>query len=69
MSELENRTRRLRFDHGDISQQDLVERAGGCTPDDHRPRGEPPYVPSFLLAHWTSQVFGLSIEEVFQPEE
>jgi putative transcriptional regulator len=68
MSELTNRIRRLRFDHGEMTQQELAEKAG-VTRQTIIALEANRYVPSLLLAHRISRVFALPIEEVFQFEE
>lgn len=68
MSELTNRIRRLRFDHGEMTQQDLAERAG-VTRQTIIALEANRYVPSLLLAFRISWVFDVTVEEVFQPRE
>ena len=65
MSELTNRIRRLRFDHGEMTQQELAEKAG-VTRQTIIALEANRYVLSLLLAHRISRVFALPIEEVFQ---
>jgi putative transcriptional regulator len=68
MNELTNRIRRLRFDHGEMTQQDLAEKAG-VTRQTIIALEANRYVPSLLLAFRISRVFGVPIEEVFQLNE
>lgn len=68
MSEFTNRIRRLRFDHGEMTQQELAEKAG-VTRQTIIALEANRYIPSLLLAHRISRVFALPIEEVFQFEE
>jgi putative transcriptional regulator len=68
MSELANRIRRLRFDSGEMTQQELAEKAG-VTRQTIIALEANRYVPSLLLAHRISRVFALPIEEVFQFED
>ena len=68
MSELRNRIRRLRFDHGEMTQQELAERAM-VTRQTIIALEANRYVPSLLLAFRISRVFGVPVEEVFQLEE
>jgi putative transcriptional regulator len=68
MSELRNRIRRLRFDHNEMTQQELAERAG-VTRQTIIALEANRYVPSLLLAYRISRVFGITIEETFQLEE
>lgn len=63
-----NRIRRLRFDHGEMTQQTLAELAS-VTRQTIIALEANRYVPSLLLAYRISRVFGVSIEEVFQFEE
>jgi putative transcriptional regulator len=64
-TELNNRIRRLRFDHGEMTQQELAERAG-VTRQTIIALEANRYVPSLLLAYRIARVFGVPIEEVFQ---
>jgi putative transcriptional regulator len=68
MSELTNRIRRLRFDHGEMTQEDLAERAG-VTRQTIIALEANRYVPSLLLAFRISRVFAVPIEEVFELKE
>ena len=68
MSELRNRIRRLRFDYNEMTQQELAEQAG-VTRQTIIALEANRYVPSLLLAYRISQVFRITIEEVFQFEE
>ena len=60
-----NRIRRLRFDHGEMTQQTLAEQAG-VTRQTIIALEANRYVPSLLLAYRIARVFEVSIEEVFQ---
>jgi putative transcriptional regulator len=68
MSDLRNRIRRLRFDHNEMTQQELAERAG-VTRQTIIALEANRYVPSLLLAYRIAQVFSVTIEDVFQFEE
>ena len=68
MSELSNRIRRLRFDNGEMTQQELAEKAG-VTRQTIIALEANRYVPSLLLAHRISRVVALPMEEVFQFED
>ena len=64
-AEIANCIRKLRFEHGEMTQQELADRAG-CTRQtiivlEHRR-----YVPSLSLAFRIAQVFGVPVDEVFQ---
>jgi putative transcriptional regulator len=66
-AEIANSIRRLRFEHGEMTQQGLADRAG-CTRQtiivlEHRR-----YVPSLSLAFRIAKVFGVPLDEVFQYE-
>ena len=63
-----NRIRRLRFDHGEMTQQKLAEQAG-VTRQTIIALEANKYVPSLLLAYRITLVFDVSIEEVFQLEQ
>ena len=63
-AEIGNRIRALRFEHGEMTQQQLAEKAG-CTRQtiivlEHRR-----YVPSLALAFRIARVFDTTVEDVF----
>ena len=58
-------TRRLRFEHGEMTQQELAERAG-CTRQTIGALEQGGYVPSLALAFRIARVFGLGVEDVFE---
>jgi putative transcriptional regulator len=62
---LSNRIRRLRFDHGEITQQALANQAG-VTRQTIISLEANKYAPSLVLAFRIARVFQVSIEEVFQ---
>ncbi len=64
-SEISNRVRRLRFEHGEMTQQELAERAG-CTRQTILALEQNRYVPSLALAFRIARVFGVGLEEVFE---
>ena len=64
---INNRIRRLRFDHAEMTQEELAERAG-CTRQTIIALEQGKYVPSIELAFKIARVFGVSLEEVFQYE-
>jgi putative transcriptional regulator len=68
MSEMRNQIRRLRFDHGEMTQQELAQKAG-VTRQTIIALEANRYVPSLLLAYRIARVFEILIEEVFQLEE
>lgn len=65
LSPLENRIRRLRFDHGEMTQQQLAERAG-VTRQTIIALEAGKYAPSLLLAFRIARAFGVGVEDVFQ---
>ena len=62
---LKNQIRRLRFEHGEMTQQELARRAG-CTRQTINAIEAAKYGPSLELAFRIAGVFGVGIEEVFQ---
>ncbi len=62
-----NRIRRLRFDHGEMTQQDLAERVG-VTRQTIIALEAGKYAPSLLLAFRLAAAFGVRVEEVFEYE-
>lgn len=59
--------RRLRFDHGEMTQQELAEKVG-VTRQTIIALEAGRYAPSLLLAFRIARVFEASVEEVFQYE-
>ena len=59
--------RRLRFENGEMTQQELAERAG-CTRQTIGALEQGGYVPSLALAFRIARVFGLGLEDVFEFE-
>jgi len=66
-AEINNRIRRLRFDHDEMTQQELANRVG-CTRQTIIAVEAGKYVPSLSLAFQIAKAFGVNIEEVFQYE-
>lgn len=64
---LQNRIRRLRFDHGEMTQQELAERVG-VTRQTIIALEAGKYVPSLMLAFRLAKAFGVKVEDVFQYE-
>ena len=62
---LSNRIRRLRFDHGEMTQEGLARRVG-CTRQTIIALEQGKYVPSVTLAFRIARTFGVPVEEVFQ---
>lgn len=65
MPSISNRIRRLRFDHDEMTQQELAEKAG-CTRQTIIAIEQGKYVPSLDLAFHIASAFGVKLEEVFQ---
>jgi putative transcriptional regulator len=65
---LTNRIRRLRFDHGEMTQQALAEKVG-VTRQTIIALEAGKYVPSLLLAFRLATAFSVPVEEVFQYEK
>lgn len=65
---ISNNIRRLRFDHGEMTQSDLAERIG-VTRQTIAAIEAGKYGPSLEAAFRIAQVFGVGIEEVFSWEE
>ena len=67
-AKISNRIRRLRFDHGEITQEELAEKAG-CTRQTIIALEQGKYVPSIELAFRIARTFGVTLEDVFQYED
>ncbi len=68
MSEITNSIRRLRFDHDEMTQEELAQRAG-CTRQTIIALEAGKYTPSLALAFRIARAFGRRVEEVFTFEE
>jgi putative transcriptional regulator len=68
MSRIKNQIRRLRFDHDEMTQEELASRAG-CTRQTIIALEQGKYVPSLELAFKIARAFGVNLEDVFQYEE
>ena len=66
-TKLKNRIRRLRFDHEEMTQQELANRAGVTRQTIIAIEGGK-YAPSLMLAFRIARVFELRVEEVFEYE-
>ena len=64
-AEISNRIRRLRFDHDEMTQQELANRVG-CTRQTIVLLEQGRYVPSLALAFGIARVFGLAVDDVFE---
>jgi putative transcriptional regulator len=67
-AEIRNRIRTLRFESGEMTQEDLADRAK-CTRQTIVALEQGKYVPSLALAFRIARVFGVEIEEVFEYAE
>jgi len=68
MGKVKNRIRRLRFDHDEMTQEELANKAG-CTRQTIIALEQGKYVPSIELAFRIARAFGVPLEEVFQYED
>lgn len=66
-AEIRNEIRRLRFEHGEMTQQALADQVG-CTRQTILVLEQGRYVPSLILAFRIAQVFGVKVEDVFSLE-
>jgi putative transcriptional regulator len=66
-AKITNRIRRLRFDHDEMTQQELADRVG-CTRQTIILLEYGRYVPSLALAFRIAGTFGLTVDEVFKYE-
>ena len=64
---ISNQIRRLRFENGELTQQELARRSG-CTRQTINAIEAAKYGPSLELAIKITEVFNKGIEEVFQYE-
>jgi putative transcriptional regulator len=67
-SEMQNQVRRLRFEHGEMTQQQLADKVG-VTRQTIIAIEAGKYAPSLPLAFRIARIFGVSIEQVFQYDE
>ena len=63
-AEIKNDIRRLRFEHGEMTQQELADRIG-CTRQTIIMLEQGRYVPSLALALKIGQVFAMPVEDIF----
>lgn len=61
---IRNEVRRLRFENGEMTQQELAERVG-CTRQTVIMLEQGRYVPSLALALKIAQAFGTTVDEIF----
>ncbi len=62
---IKNSVRRLRFEHGEMTQQDLADRIG-MTRQTVAAIEQGKYSPSLEAAFRIARVFGLGVDDVFQ---
>jgi putative transcriptional regulator len=62
---IHNHVRRLRFEHEEMTQQELADRVG-CTRQTIIVLEKERYVPSLSLAFKIARVFGRNVEDVFE---
>jgi putative transcriptional regulator len=65
VAEVTNHVRRLRFEHNEMTQQELADRAG-CTRQTIIALEQGRYLPSLALAFRIARVFQRPFEEVFE---
>ncbi len=66
-AEIGNDIRRRRFENGEMTQQELADRAG-CTRQTIILLEQGRYVPSLALAFEIANVFGCTVDELFSYE-
>jgi putative transcriptional regulator len=64
-AEIVNQIRRLRFEHGEMTQQALADHVG-CTRQTIVLLEQGRYAPSLALAFRIARHFGLTVDEVFE---
>ena len=64
-ADIQNRIRKLRFEHDEMTQQDLADRVG-CTRQTIILLEHGRYVPSLALAFKIASVFELKVDDVFE---
>ena len=67
MYRITNQIRRLRFDNGEMTQEELAQRAG-CTRQTIIALEQGRYLPSIELAFKIARALNVSLEKVFQYE-
>ena len=65
---VKNHIRKLRFERGEMTQQELSDQCG-CTRQTIIALEQEKYVPSLILAIKIAKVFGKTVDEVFQLQE
>ena len=67
-NQVRNQIRRLRFEQGGMTQQQLADRAL-CTRQTVIALEQGKYLPTLALAFRIARIFGVPVEEVFELEE
>jgi len=67
-AKIKNNVRRLRFENGEMTQQELADRTK-CTRQTIVALEQEKYVPSLALAFSIARVFNVSLDEVFEYHE
>jgi putative transcriptional regulator len=67
-NKLSNRVRRLRFDNGEMTQQDLADKVG-VTRQTIIAIESGKYAPSLPLAFKIARSFGVKIEDIFEYDD
>jgi putative transcriptional regulator len=67
-AEIKNKVRKLRFENGEMTQQELADRSK-CTRQTIIALEQGKYVPSLALAFRIARVFGVSIDDVFEYQD
>ena len=67
-AEIKNQVRKLRFENGEMTQQELANRSK-CARQTVVALEQGKYVPSLALAFRIARVFGVSIDDVFEYQE
>ena len=62
---IRSRIRRLRFENGEMTQQELAD-LSGCTRQTIIALEQGGYVPSLALAFRVARAFGMGVEDVFE---
>jgi len=61
---ISNNIRKLRFEHGEMTQEELADRVG-CTRQTIIALEQEKYVPSLGLAFRIARIFGKNVDDVF----
>ncbi len=67
-AKIKNNIRKLRFENGEMTQEELADRAK-CTRQTIVALEQEKYVPSLALAFRVARVFNVSLDDVFEYRE